>query len=128
MSNAAIELLAKDLNHQGGVFCPSPKADMKIWNTHPKVYLDVARTGEAKCPYCGTVYKLKAGALVQAAFRLRPPRGGVAHHRARKWIGDAVMTEPLLRRLACARRAAHRWRLALGGAGVPRHAASGRGH
>jgi uncharacterized Zn-finger protein len=21
----------------------------------------VARTGEAKCPYCGTVYKLKAG-------------------------------------------------------------------
>jgi hypothetical protein len=44
MSNASklIELLAKDLNHQGGVFCPSPKADMKIWNTHPKVYLDVA--------------------------------------------------------------------------------------
>ncbi|MDQ8003010.1 MAG: zinc-finger domain-containing protein, partial [Pseudomonadota bacterium] len=25
------------------------------------VYLDVARTGEAKCPYCGTVYRLKAG-------------------------------------------------------------------
>ena len=34
---------------------------MKIWNSHPKVYLDVARTGEAKCSYCGTVYKLKAG-------------------------------------------------------------------
>jgi len=33
----AIELLAKDLNAQGGVFCPSPKADMKIWSTHPKV-------------------------------------------------------------------------------------------
>ncbi|MEY3779982.1 MAG: hypothetical protein RL103_2190, partial [Pseudomonadota bacterium] len=27
----AVELLAKDLNPQGGVFCPSPKADMKIW-------------------------------------------------------------------------------------------------
>ena len=53
--------LATDLNPQGGVFCPSPKADMKLWNSHPKVYLDVAKTGEAKCPYCGTVYKLKAG-------------------------------------------------------------------
>jgi len=46
------------------VFCPSPKADMKLWNTHPKVYLDVAKTGEARCPYCGTVYKLKAGEVV----------------------------------------------------------------
>lgn len=56
-----IELLAKDLNAQGGIFCPSPKADMKIWNSHPKVYLDVAHTGEAKCPYCGSVYKLREG-------------------------------------------------------------------
>jgi uncharacterized Zn-finger protein len=58
---AAIELLAKDLNGNGGVFCPSPKAGMKLWNTHPRVFLDVAHTGEAACPYCGTVYKLKAG-------------------------------------------------------------------
>ena len=61
---AAIELLASDLNHQGGVYCPSPKAHMELWNTHPKVYLDVGRHGEAKCPYCGTVYKLKAGEMV----------------------------------------------------------------
>ena len=61
MSNSVVELLARDLNPQGGVHCPSPKADMKLWNTHPKVYLDVARTGEARCPYCGTVYRLKAG-------------------------------------------------------------------
>ena len=60
-SNSTIEILAKDLNHQGGVFCPSPLAAMETWNTHPKVYLDVGRTGEAKCPYCGTVYKLKDG-------------------------------------------------------------------
>ena len=26
---AVIELLAKDLNDQGGVFCPNPKADMR---------------------------------------------------------------------------------------------------
>jgi uncharacterized Zn-finger protein len=60
-TSSTVELLAKDLNSQGGVYCPSPKADMPIWNNHPKVYLDVARTGEAKCSYCGTVYKLKAG-------------------------------------------------------------------
>ena len=60
MSNS-VELLAKDLNGHGGVYCPSDKADMKLWNTHPKVYLDVASTGLAKCPYCGTEYKLKAG-------------------------------------------------------------------
>ncbi len=56
-----IELLAADLNPQGGVFCPSAMADMKLWNSHPKVYLDVGKTGQAKCPYCGTVYQLQAG-------------------------------------------------------------------
>ena len=56
-----IELVAKDLNANGGVFCPSAKADMKLWNNHPRVYLDVAASGAAKCPYCGTVYKLKEG-------------------------------------------------------------------
>lgn len=61
MSKNHVELLAKDLNPQGGVFCPNPKADMKIWNSHPKIYLDVGQTGQAKCPYCGTVYALKAG-------------------------------------------------------------------
>ena len=66
MSQAVIELLAKDLNDQGGVYCPSPKADMKLWNSHPKVFLDIAHTGSAKCPYCGTVYALKAGEHVAA--------------------------------------------------------------
>ena len=61
MSKSSIEVLAKDLNHQGGVFCPNPLADMKVWDNHPKVYLDVGLTGAAKCPYCGTEYKLKAG-------------------------------------------------------------------
>jgi uncharacterized Zn-finger protein len=64
MSNNVVELKAIDLNSHGGVFCPSPLADMKIWNSHPKVYLDVASTGVAKCPYCGTEYRLKAGEVV----------------------------------------------------------------
>lgn len=61
---STIELRAADLNSHGGVVCPSPLADMKVWNSHPRVSLDVARTGEAKCPYCGTVYRLKAGEQV----------------------------------------------------------------
>lgn len=62
MSNKQIvELLAKELNHQGGVFCPSPTAKMDLWNTHPKVYLNVGKTGAAVCPYCSAEYRLKAG-------------------------------------------------------------------
>ncbi|WOP15277.1 zinc-finger domain-containing protein [Ottowia sp. SB7-C50] len=56
----AVELLAKDLTPNGETYCPNPKAGMKIWNTHPRVFLDLSH-GQAKCPYCGTVYQLKAG-------------------------------------------------------------------
>lgn len=58
-----ILVLAKDLNAQGVLFCPTiddlksdPDPGMALG--HPKVYLDVAKTGEAKCPYCGNVFKL----------------------------------------------------------------------
>lgn len=60
-TETVVELLAKDLNGNGGVFCPSPKAGMKLWNGHPRIFLDVATSGEARCAYCGTVYRLKAG-------------------------------------------------------------------
>ena len=42
------------------VACPNPR--MPLWSSHPRVYLDVAATGEARCPYCGTVYRLHGGA------------------------------------------------------------------
>ncbi len=54
-----IEIGAADLQGHGVVFCPNPK--MAQWSGHPRVFIDVAHTGEGKCPYCGTVYKLKAG-------------------------------------------------------------------
>jgi uncharacterized Zn-finger protein len=38
---------------------------MPVWNHHPRVFLDVATTGEAMCPYCGTRYRLKAGEVVK---------------------------------------------------------------
>jgi uncharacterized Zn-finger protein len=67
--NAAVPLSAKDLNAQGGVYCPNPLANMELWNGHPRVYLDVARTGTAKCPYCGTVYQLEPGRQKAARSR-----------------------------------------------------------
>ncbi len=46
------------------VFCPNPA--MTLWSAHPRVFLDVAETGEAMCPYCGTTYRLQGS----------PPPGG----------------------------------------------------
>lgn len=37
--------------------CPMPS--MELWNSHPKVYLPIEKTGEAKCPYCGADFVLK---------------------------------------------------------------------
>lgn len=31
---------------------------MYLWNSHPKVYLPIEETGEAKCPYCGAEYSV----------------------------------------------------------------------
>jgi uncharacterized Zn-finger protein len=56
---APVELSAKDLQGPGVVACPNPA--MRLWSTHPRVFIDVASSGEGKCPYCGTVYRLKAG-------------------------------------------------------------------
>jgi len=35
-----------------------PLDSMSLWNTHPRVYLPIENSGKAKCPYCGTEYKL----------------------------------------------------------------------
>ena len=61
---AVVELAARELQGPGVTFCPNPK--MPLWNHHPRVFIDVAATGEGRCPYCGTVYRLKAGEHVHA--------------------------------------------------------------
>jgi uncharacterized Zn-finger protein len=43
------------------VFCPNP--GMTLWSSHPRVFLDIAETGQAMCPYCGTQYTLEGGPL-----------------------------------------------------------------
>lgn len=48
-----IEITMKDLP----LHCPTPS--MRLWNSHPRVFLPIENTGEALCPYCGTLYSLK---------------------------------------------------------------------
>lgn len=36
--------------------CPTP--EQKLWNSHPRVYLPIEKTGTATCPYCSAVYRL----------------------------------------------------------------------
>ena len=36
-----------------------PLTEMSLWNSHPRVYLPIEKTGSAKCPYCGTDFRLK---------------------------------------------------------------------
>ena len=35
-----------------------PMDGMSLWNSHPRVFLPVEETGQAKCPYCGAQYVL----------------------------------------------------------------------
>lgn len=37
-----------------------PMNGMRQWDSHPRVFLPIESTGEAKCPYCGAEYKLVA--------------------------------------------------------------------
>jgi uncharacterized Zn-finger protein len=35
-----------------------PLDGMSLWNSHPRVFLPIETTGQAKCPYCGADYIL----------------------------------------------------------------------
>jgi len=36
-----------------------PMDNMSQWNSHPRVFLPIEASGEARCPYCGAMYILK---------------------------------------------------------------------
>ncbi len=59
-SGAAVELDG----HELPAFCPNPR--MPLWSHHPRVFIDATHEGGGRCPYCGTVYRLKLGAVVKA--------------------------------------------------------------
>lgn len=39
------------------VYCPGPNAP--LWSMHPRVYIELAKSGTAACPYCGATYQLQ---------------------------------------------------------------------
>jgi uncharacterized Zn-finger protein len=52
-AKTAVEVKTGDLP----IHCPVTGSS--LWNSHPMVYIPVAENGgEARCPYCGTIYKL----------------------------------------------------------------------
>jgi uncharacterized Zn-finger protein len=55
LDRKCVEVTERDLP----LHCPLPS--QKLWNTHPRVYLPIEMTKEARCPYCGTLYKLTGG-------------------------------------------------------------------
>ncbi|HEY9279236.1 MAG TPA: zinc-finger domain-containing protein [Eoetvoesiella sp.] len=55
---ATVFVEAKDLP----VYCPGPHAP--LWSMHPRVFIDVATSGQAICPYCSTTYQLKDGEVI----------------------------------------------------------------
>lgn len=54
-SQREIEVTGEDLP----LHCPTPS--MMLWNSHPRVYLPIQKTGKALCPYCGTRFVLIGG-------------------------------------------------------------------
>ncbi len=48
-----VEVTAADLP----LHCPTPGTS--LWSAHPRVFIRLDRMGEARCPYCSTLYKLK---------------------------------------------------------------------
>lgn len=38
------------------LFCPGPQAP--LWSMHPRVYIEIAKDGNAICPYCSAHYQL----------------------------------------------------------------------
>lgn len=51
INQKCIEVTAHDLP----LTCPMP--NMNLWNAHPRVNIPLNNGGEARCPYCGTLYK-----------------------------------------------------------------------
>jgi uncharacterized Zn-finger protein len=51
-----VDVTEKDLP----LHCPTPAAP--LWARHPRVFLDVTKSGAALCPYCGTKYVYKGAA------------------------------------------------------------------
>jgi uncharacterized Zn-finger protein len=59
-ADVVVDVNASDLP----LHCPGPKSS--LWDAHPRVFLPVESKGEARCPYCGTLYRLTNPGAVKA--------------------------------------------------------------
>lgn len=41
------------------LYCPGPKSP--LWSMHPRIYIELAKTGTAKCQYCSATYQIREG-------------------------------------------------------------------
>lgn len=57
VKNAAKELQVEVTAADLPLHCPLPS--QKVWNSHPRVFLPIEKTGDVLCPYCGTRYILR---------------------------------------------------------------------
>lgn len=39
------------------VYCPGPHSP--LWSMHPRVYIEIEKSGIASCPYCSATYQLQ---------------------------------------------------------------------
>jgi uncharacterized Zn-finger protein len=66
MSDTATQVGAAIMVGAGNLplHCPGPKTP--LWDAHPRVFLDLESNAEARCPYCGTLYRLADPSAVKA--------------------------------------------------------------
>ncbi len=43
---------------RGDLPLPCPLPGMSLWDSHPRVYLPIDKSGEERCPYCGALFVL----------------------------------------------------------------------
>lgn len=53
MDTKVINVDKKDLP----LFCPAKNEN--LFSSHPRIFLDIKKTGKVSCPYCSATYKLK---------------------------------------------------------------------
>lgn len=54
---ASVEKVYEITQNDLPLCCPMP--NMRLWDSHPRIYMPIEKTGREICPYCGAEYLLK---------------------------------------------------------------------
>ena len=77
---ATVEVLAKDCNDNGTVFCPNPK--MALWSNHPKVFIDLSHGGQGQCLLGADQTRSQRAVLRACHVQIEVAVGVVVHRNA----------------------------------------------